>query len=69
MKTTTVIESFTPTKSGRLIQNATAACPPLSSFGWVQDYFDCPLQPAVIQFNNGAYTDPSMQIVAETRKV
>jgi hypothetical protein len=34
------------------------------SFRWVQDYFDCTLQPAVIQFVDGSYTSPSLQIIA-----
>jgi c-di-AMP phosphodiesterase-like protein len=34
------------------------------SFRWVQDYCDCALQPAVIQFANGSYTSPSLQIIA-----
>jgi hypothetical protein len=34
------------------------------SFRWVQDYFDCTLQPAVIEFVDGSYTSPSLQIIA-----
>jgi hypothetical protein len=29
-------------------------------FRWVNDYFDCTLQPAVIEFIDGSYTSPSL---------